>query len=170
MPGLFHKTETSTIASYTTTFSGHHPGIAGWGANGYGSIAYAIGLARQSAASKAIVTTETGYHNSINTREGHNFIPEDVAQKYIPRLFLEQFNHNILRTFGYEFIDLTNDSKREVSGLNFGLLRNDGSPKPAFITLKDLISLLKDANFQFNPGSLNYSLRGDTTDIHHTLL
>ncbi len=151
-------------------FAGHHPGTPGWGGGGYGSIDYALNLARQNAGSKTAITTETGYHNAINTQDGHRPIPEKIARKYIPRMYLEQFNHGIFRTFSYELIDINNNPQRELPHENFGLLRNNGSAKPAFINLRDLINLLKDSGAQFTPSTLNYSLVGDTTNIHHTLL
>ncbi len=152
-------------------FAGHHPGNNGWGGNGYGSIPFAINLAHKYAPAKPVITTETGYHNAIKSKEGHAPIPENIAKKYIPRLFLEQFNQGIKRTFGYEFIDLQNNSKKDISGLNFGLLRNNGTVKPAFVSLKALIELLNDSGGgQFTPGSLKYNLEGNTENIHHTLL
>ncbi len=152
-------------------FSNRHPGNTGWGANGYGSIPYGISLSNKYAPGKPVITTETGYHNAINTKEGHLAVPENVAQKYIPRMFLEQFNQGIKRTFGYELIDLYDNPKRDISGLNFGLLRNNGEAKPAFLSLKALIQLLKDpSGSKFYPSTLNYSLTGDTNNVHHTLL
>jgi hypothetical protein len=152
-------------------FSGRHPGTLGWGANGYGSIAYGINLASKYAPGKPIITTETGYHNAINTQEEHLAVPESVAEKYIPRMFLEQFNHGIKRTFGYELIDLQSNPKRDISGLEFGLLRNNGEVKPSFVSLKALIQLLKDPEgSQFSPGTLNYGFIGNTSNLHHTLL
>lgn len=152
-------------------FSGHHPGNIGWGANGYGSIPYGISLSHKYAPGKPVITTETGYHNAINTQEGHLAVPENIAQKYIPRMFLEQFNQGIKQTFGYELMDLHHNPKRDISGLEFGLLRNNGEVKPSFVSLKALIQLLKDpGGSKFSPGTLNYSLIGNTSNLHHLLL
>lgn len=152
-------------------FSGRHPGTKGWGPNGYGSIAYGINLAHQYAPGKPIITTETGYHNALNTKEGHLAVPENISKKYIPRMFLEQFNRGIKRTFGYELVDLQNNPKKNISGLNFGLLRNNGAVKPGFVSLKGLINLLKDPKGnKFTPGTLKYNLTGNTSNLHHTLL
>ncbi len=54
--------------------------------------------------------------------------------------------------------------------MNFGLLRNDGSEKPAYKALKNLLNLLKDPGSSFTPGSLDYVLGGDTENVRHTLL
>ncbi len=149
-------------------FSGRHPGNGGWGSDGYGSLDWNVRVAKQASVSKQIITTETGYHSVVSTNDGHRGVPEDVSGKYTPRLFLEQFNYGIPRTFAYELINTYNDFNSLYN--NFGLLRSDGSEKPAFVALKNLIGLLKDSGANFTPGSLDYVLGGNTDDIHHTLL
>lgn len=115
---------------------------------------------------KPVIVTEAGWHTAINAPNPG--IPEDVHAKYIPRVFLEHFNRGIKRTYIYEFIDQrVNPLDKEA---NFGLLRYDGSPKPAFIALKNLISLLNDSRISFTPTSLDYTISGNTDNIHHTLL
>jgi len=155
----------ATMSNY---YSGRNPGTSGWGDNGYGSIAWNVQLAQKYTGSKPVISTETGYHNTVNTTDAHIGVPEDVAGKYIPRLCLEQFNYGIPRTLIYELINVYNDPNNRDR--NFGLLRNDGSEKPAFIALKNLISLLKDPGPKFTPGTLDYALSGNTTNVHHTLL
>ena len=118
-------------------------------------------------ASKPIVATETGYHNALRDPAGAG-ISELASSKYLPRLHLEYFNRGIKRAFLYEFINL-GTGPNQID--NFGLLRHDGSPKPAFIALKNLIYLMKDTGgANFSPGSLNYTLSGDMTNVHHTLV
>lgn len=109
--------------------------------------------------------TETGYHNAISHQLG---ISEQAAGKYISRLLLENFNRNIKRTYLYEFIDEGTDKSDDQA--NYGLLHHDGSPKPVFTAIKNLISLLKDPGAKFALASLNYTLSGDTKDIQSTLL
>jgi hypothetical protein len=117
-------------------------------------------------ANKPIVATETGYHNALSDSSGSG-ISEQASSKYLPRLHLEYFNRGIKRAFLYELINSRQGTGQEQ---NFGLLRHDGSRKPAFIALKNLILLLKDSGTSFPLKSLNYSLSGDTTNVHHTLL
>jgi len=136
------------------------------GDNGYGSITWNVQLAQKYMGDKPVISTETGYHNTVNTTDIG--VPEDVAGKYIPRLCLEQFNYGIPGTFLYELINVYDDPNDPQK--NFGLLRNDGSEKPAFIALKNLISLLKDPGSEFTLGALNYRLSGNMTNVHHTLL
>jgi hypothetical protein len=53
---------------------------------------------------------------------------------------------------------------------NFGLLRNDGSEKPAYRSVQGLLGLLRDPGPTFRPNALRYSLSGQTDRVHHTLL
>ena len=105
-------------------YSGRNPGTSGWGDNGYGSLAANVELVHTYSSWKPIISTEAGYHNTVDTTDGHRGVPEDVAGKYIPRMCLEQFNYGIPRTFIYEFINTYNDPSSLYQ--NFGLLRNDG--------------------------------------------
>lgn len=113
-----------------------------------------------------MIATEAGYHTG--SVESDRPLTETAQGKYLPRLFLEYFNRGVARTFSYEFIDQKIKPKDREA--NFGIVRNDGSPKPAFIALKNLIALLKDPGENFPLKSLDYSVAGDTTNIHHTLL
>lgn len=115
---------------------------------------------------KPLWVTETGYHNSLGDNAG---ISEQASGKYLPRLLLENFNRNIQRVYLYEFINQHPDTNSDGQK-NFGLLRYDGSPKPAFTAIKNMISLLKDPGAKFGLKSLNYSLSGNTNDVHRTLL
>ena len=129
--------------------------------------------------SNLIVASESGYHNALNsTKTKHQpGVSEKAAAKYLPRLFLEYFNRQeIKRAYTYELIDLKPNPEGDRPNWHYGLLRYDGTPKPDFIALKNTIALLQDsqkttqASKSVSLSSLNYILRGDTTDIHHTLL
>lgn len=110
--------------------------------------------------------TETGYHNATSHDLG---ISEQAAGKYIPRLLFENFNRQIQRSYLYELIDQGSDPSDDQG--RYGLLKNDGSPKPAFTTIKNTISLLFDSgNPNFQPHSLDYTLSGDKEGVHTTLL
>ncbi|MBL1175280.1 PA14 domain-containing protein [Pantanalinema sp. GBBB05] len=115
---------------------------------------------------RPMIATEAGYHTANVTND--RSVSEAVQGKYIPRVFLNNFNQGIYRTFSYELID---QKLRPNDGeANFGILRYDGSPKPAFTAVKNLIQLLDDTEANFTPGSLNYRLSGNTNYIQHTLL
>jgi hypothetical protein len=72
---------------------------------------------------KPIVVTETGYSN----------VSELAAAKYMPRVVLVNFMNGIVRSYLYELLD---------QGDGFGLIRKDGTLKPAFSTIKNLLGLL----------------------------
>jgi hypothetical protein len=123
---------------------------------------------RKIAGTKPLAVTETGYHN-CPTCFG-NGVSERASGKYYSRLWFEYFNRGIIRTNAYELIDQgISTSDREM---NWGLLRNDGTPKPQFTATKNLIALLRDdRGASCSPGNLEYTLSGDvTTQMHHTLL
>lgn len=116
---------------------------------------------------KPLMSTETGYHTMTSHALG---ISEKVSPKYLTRLLLENFNRDIKRTFLYEFIEQRPDLQNSNSELHYGLLRSDGSPKPAFVALKNIILLVKDPGASFPLKFLDYSLSGNTPNLHHTLL
>lgn len=127
-------------------------------------------MAREISGNKAIVITETGYHNAMNDHHDQPAVSEEAAAKYIPRLFLEDFAHGIVRTYLYEFLDeLPNPGLSDLQ-LHWGLVRSDGSEKPAFTAMKNLISELSDVSEVRNPRTLNYSLSGANDQLHHLLL
>jgi hypothetical protein len=145
-------------------FGGHNPGTQGWGSNGYGSISWSLSNVATTCAGKPIITTETGYQTDAALSQG---IPEDVAAKYILRVYLEQWRRGIKRTYLYELIDLppgfpAGDSK-------FGLLRSDFSPKPAYTALVNLLHLLSDPGPSYPAAELNFTLTGDMSNVDHVL-
>jgi hypothetical protein len=116
---------------------------------------------------KPLMVTETGYHNLTKDDSG---MSEKASSKYLPRLLLENFNRNIKRTYLYEFADVKPDPTQSDKENHYGLLRNDGSRKPAYQTIKNLITLLKEPKANFRPGRLDYKLSGNMKQVHRTLL
>jgi hypothetical protein len=128
---------------------------------------------RAPSGAKPMVMTETGYHNAVSMpfAEGlHRPASELSAAKYHPRLLLEYFNRGFVRTYIYELIDAAPDPARQNPEANFGLLRNDGSEKPAYRAVSSLLRLLGDPGPAFTPGPLDYTLDGQLSGVHHTLL
>ncbi len=129
-----------------------------------------IDFARMMSGAKKIVITETGYHNGIKDHSDQPGISEAAAARYIPRLYLENFANGIARTYLYEFLDEAADPALNHFQLHWGLIRSDGSEKPAFFALKNLIAELRDTETPRQLGSLSWSLSSKDPHIHHLLL
>jgi hypothetical protein len=128
------------------------------------------------AGNRSIIATECGYHNLV-TKTDLNHQPgvsELAASKYLIRLFFEYFNRGIKRSYTYEMIDLKPDVEANKPNWNYGLLRNDGSRKPDFIALKNLMAILQETSQKVSQPislqTLQYTITGNTKNIHHTLL
>ncbi len=125
---------------------------------------------RAIAGTRPLVATEVGYHTSpVSTNPWHWAVSEGVQAKYILREFLELYNAGVQRTFAYELIDEGTDPAEME--FHFGLLRIDGSRKPSFTALRNLIALLGDRSAPaFATHALRVSLSGDTTGVHRLLV
>lgn len=118
--------------------------------------------------SRAFVATESGYHTATGWTGPHAPVTEAAMARYVPRLYLEYYDAGLPRTYLYELIDQgTSSTEREQ---RFGLLRADGSEKPAYRALADMIAILKDPGPGFTPGALAYSITGDTIGVKRMLL
>ena len=109
----------------------------GWGGRSYGQ--------------KPYWATETGYWN---TRTDANGVSERAAGVYLPRATLEYFARGIERTQLYELIDLDTASNNVID--RYGLLRSDGTRKPAFTALANTLAILKDTSEA--SGSLGFGI------------
>ena len=83
-----------------------------------------------------VVATEAGYHTQW--RKGG--VPEEIAALYLPRMLLHQAAMGIERTFIYELMDGGLDDGDTEH--HWGLLRHDGTPKPAFHAVAALLAAL----------------------------
>lgn len=138
--------------------------------SGYGSLDYNLDKAAINSASDPVMVTEVGYHNALKTSDGHPPASEKAAAIYMPRLLLSYFKQGVARTYLYEFIDTKPDPSLSQYNYHFGLLRNDGSEKPAYFAVKNLLNLLKDSGGAFTPGSLRFELTGQTQNVQQVLL
>lgn len=104
---------------------------------------------------KPIWCTECGYHNAMSTSSGHRPTPYNVDGKYMPRMFLwHYFGRNIQKSFDYEFLDRQTADVADSED-NFGIIQTNGTRKPAFFAVKNMIALLSDPGSSFTPGVLN---------------
>ena len=114
--------------------------------------------------SKPLVVTEAGYHNATSTTNGHLPVDEATAGEYLPRLLLEHVNRGHERVYSYELIDEFADAGRTNPEANFGLLRRDWSPKPAYTAMKNLLGLLSDPGPAFTPEPVQLAAAGWPSD------
>ena len=101
-------------------------------------LSVAMTWARAVFGDKPLWATESGYWNTTHS----GGVSEAAAATYVPRAFLENFRRGIERTQAYELIDLDTGSDQVID--NYGLLRSDGSRKPAFTALRNLLAIVKD--------------------------
>ncbi len=80
-------------------------------------------------ATKPLITTEAGYHNALNTTNGHLPVPEDVAGVYTPRVLLEHYLRGDKRVYTYELLDEFDDPALTNPEAHFGLLHRDFTPE-----------------------------------------
>ena len=139
------------------------------------AVAPASALIRPAGSTMPTYMTETGYPTG-NAAENH--VSLAAQRKYLPRTLAEQFNRGVSRTYLYELADEgTSQTDKELS---FGILNNNLTTKPSYTALQNMISLLKERTWNattkqwsalsFTPGSLDYSLTGDTAGVHQLLL
>ncbi|UPG73334.1 hypothetical protein MVG78_04030 [Roseomonas gilardii subsp. gilardii] len=153
--------------------AGRMPETGGWGDNGYGSLRWARDLLVTPllGAKAPFVATEVGYHNAITqkarTTNPHSGCPEPVSAAYEPRLFLYYRRFGVARSFKYEFFDQGTD--KDDPEQNFGWLRHDGSRKPAFHAMRNLIAAFSDPGPAFAPARLPVNLSGETEGLETCL-
>jgi hypothetical protein len=117
-----------------------------------------------------IMATECGYHNAVNQTDKLwiRGVSEKAAGNYITRMLAEHFLRGVQRTYLYELLD--ERPLPQYSEANFGLLRFNGSAKPAFTGVKNLISILSDSGPSFVPSTLDYSVNAEDIPVRHLLL
>jgi hypothetical protein len=71
------------------------------------------------------------------------------------------------RTYIYELID---QGEHAGDSGHFGLARIDGSRKPAFTALKNLMATLADPGQPAVPKNLQFTLVGASSRVHHLLM
>lgn len=134
---------------------------------------------------RAVWRPQTLGGNGYSTRAGDaaGAVSELVQAKYLGRLVFEGFNRSFVRVFLGGITDRPESEQPQnqlrivrfgapVSGFpsEDGLTRFDGTPKPSFMAIRNLIALLADPGAAFTPGGLTYRIDGAPESLHHTLL
>jgi len=144
-----------------------HPYPGGEAPDDLVEIARQIALANSVATGRPVWATETGYHNGVDDQPA---VSERAAGVYMPRLLLAFFAGGVSRTYLYELIDIQRSPVDASEDGNWGLLRRDFSPKPAFKAVRRLLRVLDDGGGGRREGGLRYRLSGDSTDLQRLLL
>lgn len=133
-----------------------NPGWAGYGRDECGSIEslrWAICEAKVNSGPRHFIdVTETGY-TTQGEYASHPFeVDEVTGGKYVSRALLVDSISGIARTYIYELHDDGHDKVPWENG--FGIIRYDGSPKPAFNAMRSEIAILADPGPPFSPAPL----------------
>jgi hypothetical protein len=83
---------------------------------------------------------------------------------------LEDFARGIPRTYLYEFLDEAADPGLSDNQLHWGLIRSNGTEKPAFASIKRLIAEVSDAGEPAHLSQFRWSLGTMAQTTHHLLL
>ncbi|TPW27922.1 hypothetical protein [Pararhizobium mangrovi] len=142
LPAIGEAADCSNLHAY---FSWHEPGTSGFGAEwltGYGSIPWSMRKAKAQVPDGPVWVSESGYPTDVG-RGSPWAVPESVAGRYIPRLWLGFYRAGARRIFLHELLDRP-DMPEEDWPVKFGLLHDDQamSPKPAYRALGAIIAVL----------------------------
>ncbi len=124
---------------------------------------------------KKLWITETGYEEKSEGERNKKLVTRKAKAKYLPRIYTNYFQQGqIEKTFLHELMPPGGNNT------HFGIIDTNLQPTPAYYGIKNMISLLGEANWDrqtqswdypaVETNSLKYILEGDLTDIKHLLL
>lgn len=137
----------------------------------YNDLGDAMDGARAVADGRPVWATEFGYHTAPYARDAFgqlSGLSEEAAATYVPRLVLELQNLGVDRSYLFELRDHRNLGPGDPESY-WGLLRWDGTRRPAFWSLARLTGALDDPGPPHATAPLAYSLTGSTRDVHSRL-
>lgn len=113
-----------------------------------------------------VIATETGYSDGPEDAP-YEVVSQEQIAVLLPGLFLENFRRGISRTFAYELLD-----EAEGRGFedNFGLVEHDGTPKPSYESLRELIAVLSGPDTACGQPELRWSIEGDDGALRSLVL
>jgi len=119
-------------------------------------------FARVATVTKPIWTTETGYNDDPSRG---CYLPDGVIAKYAPRTVAEFWREGERHVYFYALADQPTD---RVFGA-FGFIHADGSPKPQYTAIKNLLAMVSDRGKPFKTMPLTYAMNAPP-NVHHILL
>lgn len=108
-----------------------------------------------------VVATETGYSDGPGDAP-YKTLPQEEIAKLLPGLFLDHFRRGIDRTFAYELLD---EGPGRLFEENFGLVEYDGTPKPSYTSLRNLIRLLSEPEEACGQRPLKWTVEDASRDV-----
>ena len=142
----------------------------------YAQLPSASVRARTVAPGRPMVITDLGWSNAVLRPAGRSAaepVSEQVAATELPRVLLDNVRRGILRTYVYSLTDERDDPSRTDLEAGFGLLRHDGTAKPAYAALSALTATLAGSATEdpaTSAGQLAYRLAGDTEGVAQLLI
>jgi hypothetical protein len=127
------------------------------------------------------IVTETGYHNALKERNRwHPGVSERAQAIHLARAVLTSFAAGAPRTYIYQLLDQSPEPGLRDKEEHFGLVGGSGSGddpdgwtvrrKPAFHTIRELLSIARDGGSGTAPKSLDYALSGEPSSVERVLL
>lgn len=113
-----------------------------------------------------------GGDSTVKVGSTFQYWPQVIQGRYMPRFFLTHYLKGFSIATAYELVDGNLD--RGTGGTstsrddNFGLIQNNNTsltPKPAYKSIKNMLSVLRDPGGAFEAQSLDYTMSGATTDV-----
>jgi hypothetical protein len=136
-------------------------------------------LQRLVTGSKPMIVTETGWNGFLAGQYAgaapgappvtscNTCASEHAVASYVPKALLTNIAGGIGRTYLYELLDEGVFGPLGASDY-FGLVRTDFAPKPAYLSLRNLMTILADPGPAFTAGSLGHTVADP--DVRHVLL
>lgn len=118
-------------------------------------------------AGKPLVATEAGFHSVLTSTGSFAGTDEATSANYTVRTFLEHFAAGLQRTYIFQLLDPRLNALDPA--YNFGLLRNDGTPRQAFHAVKNLTAMVGTQG-PSKLTALPYHVGGDTSDLRHLVV
>lgn len=175
-PSMADAVKARFLAGVPADYLGFHPYAAGYMPSGSALDTTKIPSSKKMG-TQPLIATETGYHTATGFAGSPYYVSEATQAKYTGRTLAEFFNRGLPAYF-YEFFDEGTDLNDKEQ--NFGIVRYNLTTKPAYTVIKNLSALLGEAMWStatktwtrpaYTPGSLDYTLTGGDTNLHHLVL
>jgi len=158
------------IASLHESVCGGNPGdTVGTGGNfswaggfPYQTMDFSLAWQKTVSGSKPVWVTEWGYNDSPPPHDCA--IPDSYIAAYEPRSVFEWALRGMSRMYVYQFADQPNDPQFGNQGLVFA----NGTPKPQYFALKNLVRLFNDPGPSFSPAPVPVVIDARSM-VHHYL-